>query len=219
MKRWMGLGISILIAAACSSSGSDGAAGGGASSPGECPGVDPWPEGTDTCHDNSECPSGCSPIPNGGGCGACNAPQHECEMDVDCGMNAVCNDYPFDEPCNCTGETIERRCQPVCPATACGPDETCDEASGHCNPTPCEDGFTCPTGTTCQMVPWADAHHCRPFDCTEGADCTPNQSCDATPQGNRCITRSCSEDADCACGACVNQHCEGRIGACYTPVP
>lgn len=227
----MALLVGVVVVAACSSNGSDGsgsgasggggsggsgAAGGSGGSGAECPGVDPWPEGTQTCHHDGECMYGCSPFTENG-CGACEVPMDQCMMDMDCGPGFVCNPHPWSSPCPCNGETVERFCQAICPATACAEDETCDEATGFCNPTSCQDGYTCAPGLTCQMTPWSDEHDCRPFDCSEMEICTPNQTCEATPQGYQCITKACQADQECACGACVNGHCEGRIGACYEP--
>jgi hypothetical protein len=236
MKRWMGLAMSIVIVAACSSeggnrssgsggsggdsggSGGSGASGGSGGSGNVCEGTQPWPEGTDTCHNDAECMYGCSAYSDAGGCGACDAPQHECEMDIDCGMGFVCHSYPWSSVCPCNGgESTERRCQAACPATSCGPDDTCDDVTGWCNPTACDAGFTCPTGQTCDMVPWSDQHGCRPLDCMEGAECSPIADCVATPQGYQCLAQTCDVDGDCACGACVNGQCAPRIGACYEP--
>jgi hypothetical protein len=221
-QRWLWVlcpFLGALTAPACSSTSSrDGAAGGGGGldDPGVCPGFDPWAEGAQLCHRDDECTYGCSASADAEGCGACIGAQHQCRTDTDCGMGEVCNPFPFSPPCNCSADTEERRCIPVCPDTPCDDGFGCD-GTGHCVPTPCDAGYTCPAGKVCGMAGDFDEHGCRTQHCSEGFACQPFEDCVATPSGTGCVPQPCGADADCPCGACVNGACAGRIGACYEP--
>ncbi len=80
------------------------------------------------------------------------------------------------------------QCLPACSTGGCHLWETCG-ADGHCRPTSCEDGYTCPPGATCAPGSGGtDAHGC--------------------------VLQSCTDDAQCDCGACVLGYCQAGPGRC-----
>lgn len=245
--RW-GL-VSLVIGLNVVACSSGGGGGGGPFEPIACPGITPWPDGARTCRTDADCGTNfseyCAPEVNTG-CGACFGPENQCAVDMDCGMGAWCATLPFNDPCNCTGETTERRCLSLCPATPCAADQSCD-ANGHCVPASCMDGYacpqervcdpagvmpddhgcaylsctagyTCPDGYTCNPgAPGGTPHGCQAISCKDGFVCPANTDCDPTATGHGCIKRSCSNDADCDCGACIQKKCYDKLWICTSP--
>jgi hypothetical protein len=108
---------------------------------------------------------------------------------------------------------------------ACAAGEVCQAGSAGadmhgCAPQSCTDGYDCGAGVaTCTPGgAGADAHGCVPISCASGYACGANQRCDA-PYGDahHCTKLQCQVDADCDCGACVEQLCQVRIGVCVEP--
>lgn len=174
------------------------------------------------------------------GCGACNMAKHTCNTDADCGPTDRCETYSL--PCTCTFGT-NTRCVPRCTATSCPQGQRCN-AAGTCELIPCtdgydcgpqalcaptraghlpngcayrtcrEDGFTCPAGTACWPAV-GDEHGCGAVRCDRGgAPCPMNSRCDPGAGGNGCRVKSCTADADCDCGACIEKLCQPRLFIC-----
>lgn len=135
----------------------------------------------------------------------------------------------------CTPGTCEpdRTCAPGghCELTACtqgwacAVGEVCEVGQAGadlhgCAPQPCSEGYDCGAGVA-SCAPGsaeADAHGCVPTSCASGYACGANQRCNP-PYGDahHCEKLACQLDADCDCGACVEQRCEARIGVCVDP--
>ncbi len=180
-----------------------------------------------SCRDVSDC--GGAPVKccTSGNCwpDACPIPPTNCPTTFDCTTNADC------APNGTCVSTIEGcpRCEhrecvyplPACTQTPdnCGPIARC-QADGTCKPLLCDDGYECPTGTRCKFdSARADAHGCEKIPCNDGWSCDENTRCtaptDAAPHG--CTALSCSTDADCDCGFCVNSLCQSNLGVCSYP--
>jgi hypothetical protein len=78
----------------------------------------------------------------------------------------------------------------------CADNEACNPNDGHCEPVPCDDGYTCPNWRSC-VVP-------------EGGDLVDRHGC---------VTAECTEDGQCNGDICVNGHCAPELGVCQLPVP
>lgn len=102
----------------------------------------------------------------------------DCKVDADCQVG-VC--VVFNATYGCA------QCLPDCAADGCHLWETCG-ANGHCRPTTCEEGYTCPPGASCSPATGGDVHGC--------------------------VLKSCTDDAQCGCGACVLGFCRSGPGRC-----
>ena len=127
----------------------------------------------------------------------------------------VCEAYVDTGPCLCTGPGNATRCVPTCPGHACGADTQCS-ATGHCLPTPCNQGYACPLDLACKPGdPSADPHGCGLKLCTEGFACAAGWMCNQTdPQADvhGCAPAQCPgayaypADMRCAAGAGSDAH-------------
>ncbi len=109
-----------------------------------------------------------------------------------CATDADCDEgdvcFVYTPPCSCGGDASE--CRPRCSASSCEEGETCDDVTGLCQPTRCNAGYACPAHTEC-VTKGGDAHGCE--------------------------RTSCTSDADCGCGACVEGRCYEALGFCSAP--
>ena len=121
--------------------------------------------------------------------GDCEGAERACEGDGECGEGNVCAEYQNDHPCN-PGE-LSTRCVAAClDNAACLDGEQCDTATGHCVIWACADGYTCPTYFSC----------------------TPDT------EGTGCARDTCTDDAGCGEGWCVDGACFAEPGFCsYAP--
>lgn len=139
-----------------------------------CPGFE-GPSGIAECRGDTECECGSCVI--GDICGGLGCASL-CATDTDCDGGI------------CTGGCCPT-CIPPCPTTPCGPDATCNTATGRCDPVSCSAGYACPVNTRC----------------------TP------TAPGHGCVRLTCVSDADCDCGTCAEGRCWERPGWCCPPLP
>jgi hypothetical protein len=180
--------------------------GGVSSFQGVCPGASPPLAGYPVCRSSADCVgvSFCAEQPVGG-CGVCVGVEHACTTDSDClPVGAmVCEPYVETSPCLCNGASNGTRCVPKCPGNACDADSQCS-ATGHCLPTPCSQGYTCPSDLACKPGDAsADVHGCGTKLCTEGFTCAADQTCDqSAPQADvhRCAPAPCSSGYACPTG-------------------
>ncbi|MBN2193345.1 MAG: hypothetical protein JW751_11065 [Polyangiaceae bacterium] len=214
-----------------------GGSSGGTGNADVCPGVEPPDPGYPTCRSQADCQASesCrSDPPTGAGlCGACLPTLVECDSDASCGAGSVCVTNP--DPCQCRGQGT--LCVPACTEDSCLPTEAC-AADGHCVPRRCEEGFECPADQLCAPdrgdehgCAWAQCDlgertcpegfvcdpgssltGCRRLLCSEGATCPDNHRCPG--DGDSCTRLSCTSDAECDCGACVNGTCMDRPYLC-----
>jgi hypothetical protein len=92
-------------------------------------------------------------------------------------------------------------CDAACTANSCNPGFRCN-ATGACEPIPCDQGTTCPSYQQCDA---AVAHD------TSGPVYTHTDGC---------VNVSCSSDAGCSSEeACVNGFCQTAVGTCEVVVP
>ncbi len=144
------------------------------------------------CHNDSECTGGI-------GFETCSPPGATlcggaCRIPLDTCMN--------DSDCaNTTGGPFI--CEPV--PCACSPDRECVPG--------CKDSSDCQTGFECGP----DAR-CVPQSCA-GVACPPNFACTTTGTEKRCSRKTCTSDAGCGGGYCVNGACYGELGECHGPQP
>lgn len=198
-----------------------GVAGGGESS-GYCAGFEPDPTASDLvrCATHADCPpvmgapgTQCATEPFTFECGG-PAPVRTCEVDEDCAVDAICVEDGCestwcllgcpDAPCSATQDCVDKRCV----------ERQCDA----------EGAAPCPDRHSCLLEdPDADARGCVPDACAAGAPCPEGWDCapGAAADGYGCVHRTCSEAADCDCGACVNGLCAPTPGFCfeYSPPP
>jgi hypothetical protein len=170
---------------------------------------------------------------------------NECTADTECTPGLVCATTRYVGGCLCQpAPNPLRKCVPPCTPQSCDRDESCNQ-DGHCGPKSCADGYPCGPGMACSSGrALADAHGCAPSDCaagttacptgercepgkgciavpcTEGYECPVNHVCNPTSNTpHRCVRRSCTADADCDCGACINATCQDRLFVCSLGVP
>jgi len=173
-----------------------------------------------------------------GGASAGGGTTSKCGSGAACPDGQLCNDGPSDiKPC-CPWV---QRCYPRCEnSDACADGEWCE--AYHCNPLFCNEGYTCPADTVCDVgKPEMDDHGCAPLPCdapgstyqcpagthcdartgTDGrhcrvwcseAGCGQNQAC-GDDEG--CVPRPCKQDSDCDCGVCGDGTCQSAMGQCF----
>jgi hypothetical protein len=182
--------------------------------------------------------------PSGAGtCGACFQVPNPCSGDASCGSGMACVPAGDLIDCQCPGQST---CAPVCTPDSCGegnvcrnghcdiascvtdgyscPDGTiCDPArpgdAHRCAFLSCEsEGFQCPSERPlCDPAAmFADGHGCRAPTCAEGAQCPINTRCKEVSSAFSCVRLSCTSDAECDCGACVERQCQDRLFVCVT---
>lgn len=226
------------------SAGSAGAGGvgGATSSLGVCPGAAPAPAGYPPCRTSADCPRTfdvCAHDPVGG-CGV-GPPPPECYADTDCTGGQVClvitpigcsgegshciapctpTSCAADEACGTNGHCGPKPCTAgyLCATgTVCGPTRAAADAHG-CAPASCAtDGYQCPTDFRCAASSSADPHGCTAISCTEGYTCPENFDCNpSSTRLHQCDQRACTTDAECDCGACIQNRCEDRLFVCST---
>jgi len=153
------------------------------------------------CRDNSDCENGqtCdSPELDPSSCGIC--PQSECVGDEGCSGDAVCE--PVDWGCSNCPEIL--LCVAACTPGDCPESQTCNESTGHCEGTVCEEDSECPDPFRCR------SGHCERSECDTTSDCRSGSACD---QG-ACVERECVADDECdslhRCngGICSRLHCD-----------
>jgi hypothetical protein len=153
-----------------------------------------------------------------GGHGGSALPVGACRTDADCPDNM------HGEFCWAPGES--RGCG-ICggpPEPKCGSDADCASqgAASICDPIPCPcspDDKACHDGCTkdadCGVASVCGAtHRCEPAPCGAGAACPALFSCDP---GGHCARTTCTTDAACGDGRCVNGACWEAFGQCDYP--
>jgi hypothetical protein len=212
------------------SSGGSGGAGGSGNSTAATPACEDTSESAPVpaCRSVSDC--GGTPVkccPAGSNCwpGACPLPptncptSFECTTDADCAPNGTC--VRTVEGCP---QCEHRECvypPPACTQSPdnCGPIARC-QADGSCAPLLCDDGYECPEGSRCKVdSARANEHGCEKIPCDDGWSCEENTRCTAPedPASHGCAPLTCSSDADCDCGFCVNGLCQSNLGMCSYP--
>lgn len=142
------------------------------------------------CRDSLECSEvercalpGTAPV-----CGIPCPLRRDCESNDDCDGDAVCVELVA--TC-CNAGELSSACRPSCATAGCVADERCRD-DGRCEPTPCNDGFTCGAHTHCDPTSTgADAHGCARDACEDDGDC----------EGGFCLSGACYETL----GTCQNE--------------
>ena len=132
-----------------------------------------WP--ADSCRESKQCQYGCVapldvPLPYGG----CTCPAGQ-----------VCYE-------RCMGMGCKEWCADDCTKSGCGDGFRCAK-NGHCEFTPCTEGYACNAQARCEPgKPGADFHGC--------------------------VYLTCNGDRDCPCDAfCVLGKCHAKPGKCQEP--
>ncbi len=150
----------------------------------------------DTCHAQGDCATGygCVGPDEGPVCGI--APHRECDNDQSCTSGEHCHAI-YD---SCSPGGVGSMCGPACTATSCGAGFQCN-ASGACEPIPCDQGSTCPSFQKCDPTV---AH---------------DMSGPVWSHTDGCVNVACGNDSGCHEGeACVNSFCQTSIGTCEKPM-
>ena len=164
------------------------------------------------------CPDSCSTAQSFAGC------TNATESAVACGGNGGCAFTGCRDNADCGGpggsvclppDTSGGIC--TCPAKAgvgcgsdadCGSGQVCDSVDccgdDLCIPA-CTGDASCATGQQCN----SDGH-CRTIRCMSDNDCPAQFACMTTV----CQRRSCSADAECGSGFCVDGACYATLGVC-----
>jgi hypothetical protein len=141
------------------------------------------------CRSDADCMSGfelCLPPGESPGCGVPCSSMRFCETDPDCGDGQICVEVIG--PCCRAGDPLSTQCIPPCAPGGCPEGQRCN-AELVCEATPCAEGYSCPTHTTCTGA--GDDHGCARNPCTS--------------------------DAQCPGGACVSGSCYDSPGSCTPP--
>lgn len=177
-----------------------------------CPGAaDPEGGGlrcrsSDECSGNDTCQA-YLPYP-------CSNGTSSCYQDSDCGAGQLCLASGLH---NCVGAGPINRCGEPCTETSCAQGSRC-EADGRCRPTPCREGYACPSDLVCadEGEKLVDDHGCRParcesdqYTCPAGFECEPNEQ---AADKNGCLPVSCVAGFECP----ANQRCNPESPALYT---
>jgi hypothetical protein len=213
------IALGFLWLGACDTKGAEAGADTDTSTTGEplgppmyCPDVPEWPDPVCRVVEDCEHPyTSCVSAPE-----ACWGPgncPYDCDVDAQCvdwfgpGMNGVC---VKGEGC-CSNESY---CAAPCTDGSCAATDTC-QLDGHCTPTACDAGYTCPEGFSCELgQPGSDGHGCRVIPCDEvGALACPLVH---TCVDGACQRLACVQDDDCPCGTCMQAQCWDRPWVCYS---
>jgi hypothetical protein len=155
-----------------------------------------------------------------------------CAADEQCLASGHCQPLPCTSGYTCTAGLVCKVGDAAADPHGCVP-EACTQgyacaaglvckvgdaaADAHgCAPEACSQGYTCPAGTTCAASSSADPHGCSPIHCSTTHPCPVNTTCDPAAPGEGCSIRTCTHDAECDCGACVNGACAPHLGVCVT---
>jgi hypothetical protein len=115
----------------------------------------------------------------------------QCSVASDCATGEECHAIPDD----CSASGIGS----MCGADDCSPGFRCN-ASGACEPVPCDEGFACAIYQTCTPP-------------------TTNASEAVYAETHGCTSMTCATDASCAGGLlCVEGVCQTGPGECEAPV-
>jgi len=140
-----------------------------------------------SCTSSSDCISGEQCVgPNAPQvCGV--APQEECGVDSDCGMDRFCSTIVD----SCSADGIGSQCGDGCTSDAiCGPDMACG-ASGACEAVLCDAGYDCPAHQVCDPTSIDGAQvHARHHGCV-GIACSDSEPC---PSDLSCVNGVCQDD-------------------------
>src|SRR5262249_41180739 len=133
-----------------------------------------------------------------------------CRSDNDCMMQF--------QTCFAPGESVgcgacmvpQHPCQADAECTAQGPTAICDIGLCSCMGEKdciagCASDTACPEGATCGADP-----PCQARTCTTPGDCPANFACTS----NRCVRLTCTTDAACGGGVCVQGQCYSSFGFC-----
>ena len=176
------------------------------------------PLGFKSCRSNGDCDRSQQCLAPGQsieGCGVCLNPDRECDKSSDCQAGFICREYA--QPCTCPSDALASRCQRACVSSDCAAGTRCSDASGLCEPIPCDDGYACPAGETCGAdAGTPDEHGCVAISCGDGFECPDNTRCTPNASEHGCVAVPCALDTDCDCGACVNGSCASGPGQCVT---
>lgn len=167
-----------------------------------CPGADDVGGGA-RCRDSDECSGDeiCQaylPYP-------CSNGFNSCYQDAECGAGLLCVASGLNSCLSGGGLNI---CGAPCTAESCTEGSRC-EADGRCGPTPCLEGYACPSDLLCASDGEAqtDEHGCRVASCESGEyTCPAGFECDPTEQAadrNGCLPISCVAGYECP----ANQRC------------
>jgi hypothetical protein len=200
------------------SAGTSNAPGANAGRSATCSDYVPPPAGIKTCRSTADCDRAQNCLEPGksyDGCAVCIDPDRMCETAADCGDGFICLKYV--EPCVC--DALASRCQRACSNSDCEAGMRCNDTTKLCEPITCDDGYTCPSGDMCGGSGSPDEHGCVPILCEDGFECPENTHCSPSASGHGCEALPCATDADCDCGACVNDRCASGPGNCtYIPL-
>jgi len=128
----------------------------------------------------------------------CQTPTFECDTDADCPPDGTCV------------SSLKETC-PQCPSRDC------------VYPPPlCSDGYTCQGLRVCDVASArADEHGCVAPSCADTVTCPENYRCTApSAVDDGCRLLTCTQDADCDSGYCLNGTCSSSVaGKCTAPPP
>lgn len=219
---------SAVLVTACGDT-TDGGTGGGTSCQRAFPASDAANVGRVSCRTDTDCPdksnTSCFP-PGQSSCGSGGGEQiPPCANDAACaaqGSELVC------EPKHSGRAWCEDKCKDD---SACDAAFTCEVATGHCVPRPC-DQTACPAETFCSDAKVCVYQRCNATRaCQDGFTCSATFVCEATacPGGTdaectgthacnastkTCQRKTCTCDTECGSGYCVEGSCYNAAGSC-----